>query len=84
MRLDATNGCAMMNHAKNITVPNDSIKPIGFFYVAENTIVDGHLLITGLKKKPTNIIIENGGFNYSHGVIDCEDCDEIYVGYGCM
>lgn len=62
MRLDATQGCVMMNHAKNITVPNDTIKPIGFFYVAENTIVDGHLLITGLKKN-TNIIIEDGGFN---------------------
>ena len=38
----------MLNHAKNISVPCDSMKPIGFFYVAENTVIDGHLLITGL------------------------------------
>lgn len=83
MRLDATDGCVMLNHAKNITIPNNSMKTIGFFYVAENTVVDGHLLITGLKKN-TNIIIEDGGFNKSHGVIDCEDCEEIYIGYNCM
>lgn len=73
----------MLNHAKNISVPCDGMKPIGFFYVAENTVIDGHLLITGLQKN-TNIIIESGGFNYSHGVIDCENCDEIYIGYECM
>lgn len=83
MRLDATNGCVMLNNAKHITAPCDSIKPIGLLYVAADSIVDGHLLLTGLKRN-TNVIIESGGFNYSHGVIDCSEADEIYIGYNCL
>lgn len=83
MRLDATNGCVMLNNAKNITIPYDTVKPIGFMYVAADSIVNGHLLLTNLQRN-TNIIIESGGFNYSHGVIDCGQTDEIYIGYNCL
>lgn len=82
MNIDATNGCVMLNHAKNILMPPDMKKPVGFVYIAENTIIDGKLILTGAH--PTDIVIEYGGFNKSHGVIDCTNCNQIYIGYNCL
>lgn len=85
MNIDATNGCVMLNHAKNILMPPDTKKPVGFVYIAENSVIDGQLILTNLSSQQlTNIVIENGGFNKSHGVIDCANCKQIYIGYNCL
>ena len=85
MNIDATNGCVMLNHAKNILMPPNTKKPIGFMYIAENSVIDGKLILTNLSSQQlTNIVIESGGFNKSHGVIDCTNCKQIYIGYNCL
>lgn len=83
MNIDATNGCVMLNHAKNILLPPDTKKSIGFMYIAENSIIDGKLILLGTNSN-TNIVIERGGFNKSHGIIDCTNCNQIYIGYNCL
>lgn len=85
MNIDATNGCVMLNHAKNILMSPDTKKPVGFVYIAENSIIDGKLILTGMNNThATDIVIENGGFNKSHGVINCTNCNQIYIGFNCL